>query len=190
MDQVDCQPDFCLDLFEPSGHGKRRRRWAGFHEFNETNQPIAEPLTKRYNNKQSEEDESDASIPEKRRPSPNKFHHDEDDKQFTRFKENIEYTVLMPGDFYRGQANAVGSLVEASCGTFLAVSGVLGVLLFLSALAMCWLAARLHQAVLGANSKNGLSIDHLVREASSRRYNSGNSDLGSTGGYTGRATTQ
>ncbi|XP_011503858.1 PREDICTED: uncharacterized protein LOC105366944 isoform X2 [Ceratosolen solmsi marchali] len=26
MEAQDCQPDFCFDLFEPSGHGKRRKR--------------------------------------------------------------------------------------------------------------------------------------------------------------------
>lgn len=119
------------------------------------------------------------------------YFEDEHDKQFTRFKENIEYTVLMPGDFYRGGA-AVGALVESSCGTFLAVSGVLGALLFLSALAMCWLAAKLHQAILG--NHKGVSIDQLVRDASSRRYASSHctsTDVSSVAsGYTGRATTQ
>lgn len=27
MEAADCSPDFCMDLYEPSGHGKRRRRY-------------------------------------------------------------------------------------------------------------------------------------------------------------------
>lgn len=65
MDAADCQPDFCLDLFEPSGHGRKRREVA----LSRDTKPRTEALTQKYN----------------------------DTTQFTKFKENIEYTVLMPG---------------------------------------------------------------------------------------------
>lgn len=68
-------------------------------------------------------------------------------------------------------------LPENSCSTFLAISAVLGGLLFLSAAVMCWLASRLHVALLGNSPK---SIDQIVREHT--RHESI--------GYTGRATTQ
>lgn len=141
MDAVDCQPDFCLDLFEPSGHGRRKRS----SEIIEIVQkPTAAALT-HYNT-----------------------------TQFTKIKENLEYTVLMPGEFYHRTA-----AMENSCSTFLVIAAILGCLLFLSAFIMCWLATRLHTALVGAaaSSKN---LDQLVRD--SRCY--------SESGYTGRATTQ
>lgn len=58
-----------MDLFEPSGHGKRKRRSAGsIEEMLKTNEPKVERLIKNYN----------------------------DSTQFTKIKENIEYTVMMP----------------------------------------------------------------------------------------------
>lgn len=63
MDAQDCQPDFCLDLFEPSGHGRRRR------ELSATQlQRNISALQQHFN-----------------------------DTQFAKFKENLEFSVLMPG---------------------------------------------------------------------------------------------
>lgn len=143
MDIIDCQPDFCLDLFEPSGQGRRRRRNAEVIEIVEA-------------------------------PDIESLHHYNSTTQFTRIKGNLEYTVLMPGEFYHRTAT-----MENSCSTFLVIAAILGCLLFLSAFIMCWLATRLHTALLGAASNNK-NIDELVRE--SNRY--------SESGYTGRATTQ
>ena len=145
MDSGDCQPDFCLDLFEPSGHGRRKR--SDEEESDGESSPNAQALTHTYNT------------------TPG---------QYTRFKENIEYTVLMPGEFFHKSA-----AMENSCSTFLIVATILGCLLFMSALIMCWLASRLHSALVGTNSVHK-NIDQLVRE--SRHYKDS--------GYTGRATTQ
>nr|CAH7727067.1 unnamed protein product [Callosobruchus chinensis] len=144
MEAIDCQPDFCLDLFEPSGHGRRRRR----------NAEIVEILEK---------------------PNANALRHHNASTQYTKILGNLEYTVLMPGEFYHRTA-----AMESSCGTFLVIAAILGCLLFLSAFIMCWLASKLHSVLLGAavESKN---MDQFVRD---RRY----SDSGC--GYTGRATTQ
>ncbi|KAL3285289.1 hypothetical protein HHI36_019399 [Cryptolaemus montrouzieri] len=139
MEPVDCQPDFCLDLFEPSGHGRRRR---AVGKSNETPTALME-------------------------------HYTQNGTQFTRIKENLEYTVLMPGEFFHKSA-----VVEGSCSTFLVIAAILGSLLFLSAFIMCWLASRLHSALLGAVHA-GKSLDQLVRE--SRNY--------SESCYTGRPTT-
>ncbi|GLV45873.1 uncharacterized protein CBL_11670 [Carabus blaptoides fortunei] len=147
MDAADCQPDFCLDLFEPSGHGRKRREVM----LSKDGEPHADALTQKYN----------------------------DTTQYTRFKENIEYTVLMPGEFYHHT-----SALENSCNTFLTIAAILGCLLFLSALAMCWLATRLHAAVVGNVSEK--SIDRLVRDHSRRFSSTGRDNTG----YTGRATTQ
>ena len=78
--------EYCLDLFEPAGHGRRRKRqiYEGFvdsglhnHSYDSSHNsfgivgiPHAEALTSRYNA---------SSI------------------QSAKFNENIEYTVLMPG---------------------------------------------------------------------------------------------
>ncbi|XP_072382491.1 uncharacterized protein [Diabrotica undecimpunctata] len=141
MEPIDCQPDFCLDLFEPSGHGRKKRS----AEIVEIISPV------------------------------DGMSHDHNATQFTKIKGNLEYTVLMPGEFYHKSQS-----IEGSCSTFLIVAAILGALLFLSAFVMCWLATKLHTALIGA-STDGKNIDQLVRD---RRF----SDSGS--GYTGRATTQ
>lgn len=56
-----------MDLFEPSGHGRKRRAAGLVEETNENGIPKAENYLKKYNN-----------------------------TQFTKIKENIEYTVMMP----------------------------------------------------------------------------------------------
>ncbi|KAK4876521.1 hypothetical protein RN001_009027 [Aquatica leii] len=141
MDSADCQPDFCLDLFEPSGHGRKKRHTGAAIEMIEDNQSTH----RKYN----------------------------DSTQFTKFKENIEYTVLMPSEFYHKTAT-----LENSCSTFLVIAAILGCLLFLSAFVMCWLALRLHTALIGGFG-GSRSIDQLVGEG--KQYDSG---------YTGRPTTQ
>ncbi|XP_063971877.1 uncharacterized protein LOC135159768 isoform X2 [Diachasmimorpha longicaudata] len=150
MEPHDCQPDFCLDLFEPSGHGKRKRRAAGFvEETNENGIPKTESYLKKYN----------------------------DTTQFTKIKENIEYTVMMPGDLY--DKVAVG--FEGSCGNFLYVATGLGVLLVFSAFIMCYLASRLHS--LASSVPQNKTIDDLVRDRA-RKF------CEPTPGYTGRSTVQ
>ena len=63
--------DFCLDLFEPSGHGKRKRRMTGekVDKIEERSFfPRVGRMIQKYN----------------------------DSTPITKFKENIEYTVMMP----------------------------------------------------------------------------------------------
>ncbi|CAH0389504.1 unnamed protein product [Bemisia tabaci] len=126
MDSTDCQPEYCLDLFEPSGHGRRRRRSVNDLQFG--NKTV--------------------------------IGHDgnKTETQYAKFQENIEYTVLMPGDFYHRAVS-----MENSCSTFLMVSATLGLLLFLSAFIMCYLASRL-QSVLSSQYNATMGIDQLVRE--------------------------
>ncbi|KAG7210553.1 hypothetical protein KM043_012073 [Ampulex compressa] len=148
MEPQDCQPDFCLDLFEPAGHGKKRKRAvqeAASSEF----LPKVERLIKRFN----------------------------DSTQFTKFKENIEYTVMMPDDLY----NKVAAGLEGSCGSFLYVATGLGALLALSALIMCYLASRLHR--LSTAVPQDKSMDELVRNRA-RKF------CETAPGYTGRSTVQ
>ncbi|XP_050539162.1 uncharacterized protein LOC126904289 [Daktulosphaira vitifoliae] len=113
MDAADCQPEYCLDLYEPSGHGRRRRRHTSMTTTISSNSSHA----------------ADASA--------------NSTTNFAKFKENIEYTVIMPEDIYHGAATAV----DGGCGTFLAISGVLGCLLFIAAMTLCYLTSRLQAAI-------------------------------------------
>lgn len=87
MEAVDCQPDFCLDLFEPSGHGRRRRAIADQSDTNHTN-----GIT-----------------------------------EFAKFKENIEYSVMLPGDYDQMKYQD-----GDQCKNFALISGLLALLLTIS----------------------------------------------------------
>ncbi|XP_046143349.1 uncharacterized protein LOC114871258 isoform X2 [Osmia bicornis bicornis] len=147
MEPQDCQPDFCLDLFEPSGHGKRRKRF--LEETSNDFLPRVERLIKEYN----------------------------DSTPYTKFKENIEYTVMMPDELYQ----KVAAGLDNSCGSFLYVATGLGALLVLSALIMCYLATRLHN--ISTTIPQNKTIDELIRDRA-RKYSE------TTPGYTGRSTVQ
>ncbi|KAL1129193.1 hypothetical protein AAG570_013723 [Ranatra chinensis] len=105
MDPLDCQPEYCLDQFEPSGHGRRRR-----------------------------ESGKESKMANK--------------TQYTKFNENIEYTVLMPGGRYSiilySDVYTESSVNEVSCQNMVLMSAALGSMLFTAAFLMCYLAARLH----------------------------------------------
>uniref|UniRef100_A0A2S2P553 ZP domain-containing protein n=1 Tax=Schizaphis graminum TaxID=13262 RepID=A0A2S2P553_SCHGA len=113
MDANDCQPEYCLDLFEPSGHGRRRRHVPGTGNGTALQQQQTSAVD------------------------------DRNSTNFAKFKENIEYTVIMPEDIYHGAA----ATSENNCGTFLALSGVLGCLLFVAAMILCYLTSRLQAAI-------------------------------------------
>lgn len=87
MEASDCQPDFCLDLFEPSGHGRRKRTPGLLPGKNDTNSST----------------------------------------EYTRFKENIEYTVIMPGEF-----DQLKGVDPDQCKNFVLISGLLAMLLAFS----------------------------------------------------------
>lgn len=87
MEAVDCQPDFCIDLFEPSGHGRKRRAIADQTDKNHTNS-----LT-----------------------------------EFTKFKENIEYSVMLPGEYDQMKYQD-----PDQCKNFILISGLLALLLTMS----------------------------------------------------------
>jgi hypothetical protein len=87
--------EYCLDLYEPAGHGKRKRRHNyytgtagnqshhyspddGHHNSGVIGLPHAEALTNRHNTTAS---------------------------QFAKFNENIEYTVLMPGGMFLSKSD-------------------------------------------------------------------------------------
>lgn len=95
MEAVDCQPDFCLDLFEPSGHGRKRRALLD-HQAND--------------NKTTDSDSAMNSAIE-----------------FKKFKENIEYSVFLPGEF-----DSLKYQDNDQCKNFILISGLLAMLLTLS----------------------------------------------------------
>lgn len=87
MDIVDCQPDFCLDLYEQSsGHGRKRR-----------------------------------SITSSTNTSTNTL------TDYTKFKQNIEYTVIMPSEYDETRV-----LDSGQCRQFANLSMALAVLLAFS----------------------------------------------------------
>ncbi|CAG4947361.1 unnamed protein product [Parnassius apollo] len=147
MDAADCQPDYCLDLFEPSGHGRRRR---SLPEASNAQNASSAALTA-----------DNGSTP------------------FTRFKENLEYTVVMPGELFHRTPP------EATCVTSMMLAVALGALLFMSALLMCYLATKLNSTMLKNNnlqSPSGKGFEHILRELAHH-------SIPDTG-YTGRPTVQ
>ncbi|XP_031623724.1 uncharacterized protein LOC116341026 [Contarinia nasturtii] len=98
MEAVDCQPDFCLDLFEPSGHGRKRRSIADQSDTNHTN-----GIT-----------------------------------EFAKFKENIEYSVMLPGDYDQMKYQD-----SDQCKNFILISGLLALLLTLSTILSCALVSKI-----------------------------------------------
>lgn len=89
MEAVDCQPDFCLDLFEPSGHGRKRRTIA-----NQTNQNHTNGIT-----------------------------------EFANVKENIQYSVMLPGEYEHMRYQD-----PDQCKNFILISSLLAALLTMSTL--------------------------------------------------------
>ncbi|XP_055594112.1 uncharacterized protein LOC129745207 [Uranotaenia lowii] len=119
MDAMDCQPDFCLDLYEPTkrkGLG-RRRRSAGDVTYSNLLSMIGHDRLRRTANTQNT-------------------------TEFTKFNENIEYTVVMPGQYdgLRYQE------VPDQCRNFVIISGLLAGLLALSTLITCGLASRMQSS--------------------------------------------
>lgn len=100
MEAVDCQPDFCLDLFEPSGHGRKRRAIADKYDKNHTN-----ALT-----------------------------------EFTKFKENIEYSVMLPGEYDQMKYQDADQ-----CKNFILISGLLALLLTMSTILVIFFCSKSHK---------------------------------------------
>lgn len=109
MDAADCQPDFCLDLFDPTGNNKRKEI--------KTLMEIYENLSNNF---------PSTGHGRKRRAID---HEDHNATEYTKFKENLQYTVLMPGEM----SNEV-KFRESSdqCRNFVMISGLLAGLLALS----------------------------------------------------------
>ncbi|CAB3362073.1 Hypothetical predicted protein [Cloeon dipterum] len=125
----DCQPEFCLDLFEPSGHGRRRR---DINANNTATVRMQRSLTG---------PENDSAV----------------DHQFTKFGENIAYTVLMKeNECYEATKNR-----EEVCGAFLGVATLLGGLLVIAVLMACYLTSRLHSV---SKSRHTPTFEELVRQ--------------------------
>ncbi|XP_026499161.1 uncharacterized protein LOC113402976 isoform X1 [Vanessa tameamea] len=147
MDAADCQPDYCLDLFEPSGHGRRKRSLPETsHSHNITSSSLVA---------------DNGSTP------------------FTRFKENLEYTVVMPGELFHRTP------LEATCATSMMIAVALGALLFMSALLMCYLATKLNSTMLknsNFQAPPGKGFEQILRELAQHSH--------SDTGYTGRPTVQ
>lgn len=151
--------EYCLDLFEPSGHGRRRRR-----HINSNGTALL------HSGGGADDDGGDKSL---------------NATNFAKFKENIEYTVIMPEDIYHGSPVAA----ENSCGTFLALSGVLGCLLFVAAMILCYLTSRL-QAAIGSKYRSQQPQDSFAVAGSRLHSAAGQSkfpvSFGGSSAYSGR----
>lgn len=122
MDAADCQPDYCLDLFEPSGKNAALLEWlTGFKYLLKLYQENVLLLTGHGRRRRSLPDAITNST-----TAP--LVADNSSTPFTRFKENLEYTVVMPGELFHRPA------LEATCATSMMVAVALGALLFMSAL--------------------------------------------------------
>lgn len=117
MDAADCQPDFCLDLFDPSGTG------GNFICTNERRVVLMMELRALSGN---------LSGHGKRRRSIA----DKNATEYTKFKENIEYTVIMPGEFENGTK-------DDQCRSFLLIALLLGLLLALSTVIVSEICSRI-----------------------------------------------
>lgn len=102
MDAADCQPDYCLDMFDQSLNNKSKK----FLNFNGIFQIFFEIL----------------GHGRKRRTL------DANVTDYTRFKENLQYSVLMPGQF----SNDVNFESQEQCKSFVLISSLLAGLLALS----------------------------------------------------------
>ncbi|XP_055548187.1 uncharacterized protein LOC129731861 [Wyeomyia smithii] len=128
MDAMDCQPDFCLDLYEPTkrkGLGRRRRSTGEVAYGNLLSMVGHDRFRRTSGNLNTTE--------------------------FTKFNENIEYTVLMPGQYDDTRYQEVPD----QCKNFVMISGLLAGLLALSTIITCGLASRMQ-----GNGKKS-SIDEL-----------------------------
>lgn len=226
--------EYCLDLFEPSGHGRRRRR-----EVNAADSRTKEISSKGNTTQQSakfhENIEYTVLMPGGKFSSY--FNQYEGVKQlvpitltlFPTLKQNyslyVKYTIrraysyTLPINFILAISHSVTYMkiwntsysnyiyinkiiinasffyllldiyhqeltTEHSCHTFIVTSGVLGCLLLLSALVMCYLAIRLQTTLTSKYRQT--NMDTIARERSHKL------SLGHLGipGYTGRATLQ
>ncbi|XP_032293843.1 uncharacterized protein [Drosophila virilis] len=128
IDMSDCTPDFCVDLYEPSGHGRRRRQI-----------------------------ESTTTTPMMQRPAAT-GNNTSSVSEFKRFKENIEYTVIMPGQVDK----KVGFLIDLTqqCRGALLISSFFVLMITFCCSISCMIALRLqtdkkqrrHQFTSGFNT--------------------------------------
>lgn len=77
---VSSRQEYCLDLFEPAGHGKRKRRTLYGTEIHN----VTHRVGRNRDLKDSQALTNDVN----------------ETTQYAKFNENIEYTVLMPGGMF------------------------------------------------------------------------------------------
>lgn len=127
MDVGDCQPDFCLDIYESNNKRKRCSH-------------ILSRSTSRFSHANFLMLISHLSPTighgRKRRAIE---HDDKNMTEYTKFKENLQYTVLMPGE-----SSAI-DLRDGSetCKNFVMITGLLAGLLALSTVIVSWSFARI-----------------------------------------------
>ena len=117
MDAADCQPDFCLD-FDPNGGNSKSK------SFSLLLQQLYKHIFIGHGRKRREIEDRNAT-------------------EYTKFKENLEYTVIMPGEFNK-EMKFYDSAEQ--CKNFVMISGLLAGLLALSTLIVS-IKNKLHNAI-------------------------------------------
>ncbi|XP_076330575.1 uncharacterized protein LOC143236172 [Tachypleus tridentatus] len=118
IDPADCIAEFCLDLFQPSGHGKKKRS-----TFNETRYFLEFPRIPLHRNVPSKLTEDATS-------------------NSANIGENIGITIVVPGaDKKPLDGNSVSGF---NCTPFLALSGVLSCMFFFAAILAGSMARKVH----------------------------------------------
>ncbi|XP_049533381.1 uncharacterized protein LOC125949928 [Anopheles darlingi] len=145
MDAMDCQPDFCLDMYEPS---KSKLPFSFGVAILVGSIEIHSLFLFRSLSR--------TGLGRRRRESEGATRNR---TEYTKFKENIEYTVIMPGEY--DDAMRYQQAPE-QCKNFVIISGLLAALLALSTVITCGLASRLQ----GSGKK---SLDELNAKGYSGR---------------------
>lgn len=164
MDAADCQPDFCLDLFDPSGNNKSKYNQS--HILNMLDNNIC-CFNAGHGRKRRAIDDRNAT-------------------EYAKFKENLEYTVLMPGEFSNGVK--LQDQTE-QCKNFVMISALLAGLLALSTI----IVRNLRKTLIHQFQMNDSILFSQTCGLASKLQGSGRKTIGndySNQGYAGRAVLQ
>ncbi|CAG0913013.1 unnamed protein product [Notodromas monacha] len=139
--------EFCLDLFQPSGHGRRRRSLLTNDSSltrNDTEDPwswldLDPSIIQKHVPADLWTPEFEEQLMSAKRMFQNKTAERDRRGPSKDIGQNIGVRVILPGDeYYHSQ-----SIIPLTCDTYLVVAAIMGAMLLLSAIIMCYLATRL-----------------------------------------------
>nr|XP_045626445.1 uncharacterized protein LOC123775357 [Procambarus clarkii] len=177
IDSRDCLPEFCLDLFQPSGHGRRRRRKPthyaeGLLEVSEGNNVSLSTLLPGRTTSLTDafqdfvsakvevqpvvENTTTPLLPPPEALAQALASSPPPDAPSTSIGDNVGITVIMPQEFFT-QTEAL----YQSCATFMVLSGFLGLSVLVAAGFLCFLTSRLHKTVAQAHTT---TLESVIKE--------------------------